>query len=517
VPQQLLLDVSNTSHLPLQFTWSVQQLQCKGRQQLLQHGSCDNDDLATQGSDAPAGVQDGDDSRESTAEPAAVASSSHTQLQIIPQSGKLQPGEQQQLRLLLEPQAVGAMQLLCCCEVPGMKQLVGFQVATYVEGLQVKYDVLKGPELCTAAGSVTLSSSSSSSSKLTGSAGSTPPARQGRLHAASSKDYKELHDVQSREVAAAAGVQSPVAGSTPAAEATTDLLIDYGVVGIHEVSEVVLRVSNLTSIGTKVQAWVGRFFAASQAIRPSAGAALLDVAAAADEKVHCEQQQQQHLTVLQPAPGTRHASYSPLPDSAAAAAGSGATAVRMVQLQQQHSSAAVATQAAKSSNSSIPSSASRSGRHLSGKSAVQGTVKHAGIASKIALKSSGAAGPLVEGPFRAAAGSSIMANRHASAISAAALGSSSLGCAVEVTPQEDVLTAWGRCDLHLVAHNNLPGSYVDCLHVKVQMRTSGQGSYIAFWLLSDCFLIDLHCFLIAKCHCCMWMNSFITSYIVCIC
>jgi len=200
------------------------------------------------------------------------------------------------------------------------------------------------------------------------------------------------------------------------------------------------------------------------------------------EDHHCEQQQQQHLTVLQPAPGTRHGSYSPLPDSAAAAAaaGSGATAVRMVQLQQQHSSAAVATQAAKSSNSSIPSSASRSGRHLSGKSAVQGTVKHAGIASKIALKSSGAAGPLVEGPFRAAAGSSIMANRHASAISAAALGSSSLGCAVVVMPQEDVLTAWGRCDLHVVAHNNLPGSYVDCLHVKVRMRISGQGSYIAF-------------------------------------
>lgn len=348
-------------------------------------------------------------------------------LSIIPAKGQLAPGEQLQLQLLLDPLAVGPVQLLCSCNVPGMTSLAGMVITALIEGLQVAYAVERPlqPSLGAAISSMTASSRHLQQ-------------QQQVIHAAS--------QVQGQE---------------------SVLLADFGVVSLHEVGELLLRVTNQTSMNTTVKAWVSRCPA---------------IAAGSRDGLRSPVQQATGLLKASSAAvtaGSRITS-STLPSTAApavlAAAGSGATAVRAV-----HSSS-VSQQALSSKQqqqqhrrTGSPTLSIREQQQYGRTGSPSQQQQQSGLASRLAqtvsgIGISGAISPAtgqLQGPFRAAAGNTMMAARLVAAAAAAALDGGCAGCAVAVEPQSAELQGWGEVEMRLIAYNNLPGTYMDILNVQV--------------------------------------------------
>lgn len=450
--------LTNTSRLPLQFTWSLQQIhhhqQRQQQQQLLRTAASSKQDHQQQQQLASRSIS-------------SCSSSSSRQpegqlgVTIIPASGRLSPGENLQLQLLLEPLAVGPVKLLCMCSVPGMKTLAGMVITAVIEGLQVAYAVEKPIQPSLAA---TVSSLGS------------PGQRQ---------QQQQILE-QQQLLQAQAGL----------------LVADFGVVTLHQVTELLLRVTNQTSIDTNVRAWLSRFPAAAAAGDSSSrgtgqqsGLAALGILHNSQQSGSSAQPQHQKLSnMLAPAvtaaaagiaalgrlgsPGNRTAS-STLPGSPAAAAGSGATAVRAVQSSSRTNSPIAARQQQSCSSSLAQHQQQQQGRLQSGSPAFstsqQQQQQQQGVASRLAqtLSTTGKPGFIsqatgqLEGPFRASAGNTMMAARLIASAAAAALGGGCLGCAVDVQPGLADLVGWGDVVMRLLAYNNLPGTYVDVLSVQV--------------------------------------------------
>lgn len=155
--------MTNTSALPLTFSWAVQQLpheqyirlQTQLQQQQQPAGTTGHIALPVS---SRTEQQPQADMHEPYMQREALSSSSssvagsgaaHNPLQsehstgqislsISPSTGQLGPGQSLQLQLHLEPLAVGPVALLCCCQVAAMSRLVGFVLTADVEGLQVR-------------------------------------------------------------------------------------------------------------------------------------------------------------------------------------------------------------------------------------------------------------------------------------------------------------------------------------------------------------------------------------------
>jgi len=156
--------MTNTSALPLTFSWAVRQLpheqyirlQNQLQQQQQPAGSAGHIALAASSGTVteqqpqadrhePHMQQQALSSSRNVAgfgtKPYSTRQSEHSAgqiaLSISPSTGQLGPGQSLQLQLQLEPLAVGPVALLCCCQVAAMNRLVGFVLAADVGGLQV--------------------------------------------------------------------------------------------------------------------------------------------------------------------------------------------------------------------------------------------------------------------------------------------------------------------------------------------------------------------------------------------
>lgn len=270
--------------------------------------------------------------------------------------------------------------------------------------------------------------------------------------------------------------------------ATEVVVADFGTVALHQPAELVLQVTNLTSIPTELRAWVAQFpaqnqVAAAQAAatschqpvtgthRSPASSAVPNAATAtrlchspvwsAGSQQHqlssksrtsspCSGSPSAHTRLSSPQHKGRPVSPEHLLSAACVAWKLTRTDPGTHSGRRVDSSSSIAAEALISTVNSIPQlaqmQASSTQSSGSGGSSVSATLK---------------------GPFRAFAGNAMMAARQAAAAAAAALGSSSAGCAVHLLPDACQLPGWGRSVLRLQAFNNLPGTYVDTLSVQV--------------------------------------------------
>lgn len=467
--QQRSITITNTSRLPLQFSWTMQQLHAGAAQhsssgmvaaaaapkQLTDGSSSSSSDSANADADSQAGPE----------QPPGEASG-HLALHISPASGWLQPQQSLQLQLLLEPTRVGPVQLLCCCEVLAMSQLAGFVVEALVEGLQVDYAIVRqSQQTC---------SSHSSSSR-----GGIP---------------QLLGDRASRS---AAGDD----GSAAAAEARHEpLLADFGLTAIHQLSELVLRVTNLTSISTTYRAWVTRFPAAAAAtslaqlqsdpcdkagVASSAGAAAAAQCTKGSRMSNAAGLPISTLPAL-PAPAQQQQQLSALGVSGAqtmyvSSSGSSQGRPRRTGSGNQQQRSSIAARLAAAVSAGNAAAGCTLGTSLAASALHTGSFTAANLAVSVP---SGLAGSTLQqqqqqqlmqgtansvpGPFRSSAGNIMMAARQVAAAAAAALGQGTPGCAVCVQPAAGQLLGWGCVELQLVAYSNLPGTYVDELCIQVR-------------------------------------------------
>lgn len=478
VQQRRSITITNTSRLPLQFSWMVQQLQPHCRQSAAGSSCASSGDsgVASCGGDSYA-VRSIGSASSSPATPCLGAFG----VSMFPAAGRLEPQESQQLQLLLEPQRVGAVTLLCSCVVPAMSQLVGFVVTAVIEGLQVAFEldrpVRQGCWVTGAAASSSTSSSVGASSR--------------RLPSPSSV------------TAAAAAARVPLVAAGAMAEPGTEsrqseilsepLLADFGVVAAHQPSELVLRVTNLTSIGTSLRAWVCRFPAATPTAVAAAAAVTIEDSGSTQgvgiQEQRLQQQQQQlgmsSVTVSQ---GASQPSFtrsmpgyglpvSTLPASPAAAAPAQQqqqSSIKAEQLSsvQQQQRRTFSPQQQRQQQQQQPGIAARLAAAVSGGASGAVGAPCSGTKGGVSLGAcSGTTGELVQhvpGPFRSTAGNSMMAARKVVAAAQEALGERQHGCAVCIQPCTAILQGWGSLELRLVAYNNLLGTYVD--HLCVQVR-----------------------------------------------
>lgn len=388
VQQQRKLMITNNSRLPLQFAWAVQQ-----QQQMQKY------------------TENNKSNKLSATPTAAAGGGGSLKVTIIPAEGSLQPGEQRQVMLLLEPLTVGAAQVLCCCQVPGMPMLCGVIITAVIEGLQVKYAVERPlqPSLAAAVTSMT----------------ATAAAAAGVSHGLQrSQQQQQRQDDQIKD-----------------GNPESILVVDFGVVSLHQVGELLLRVTNQTSIDTTVRAWVSRFPAAA------AAGLLATTAAAAGSGATAVRVMSPSSTSKQQLDADRRRTGSP-------------SAQRSHLLQQQQQQLSRRTQS--------PSSRSATQQQ-------QQQQQQCGLAARLAQAVSGTGQPgrispatgQLQGPFSAAAGNTAMAARLVAAAAAAALGDGCRGCAVVVDPDAADLVGWGSVELRLIAYNNLPGTYVDYVNIQV--------------------------------------------------
>lgn len=450
-------------------------------------------------------------------------------LQISPSTGQLQPGESVRLQLQLEPTAVGPVALLCSCQVPAMSQLVGFLVTAQVGGLQVQYSILRPEEMpwqtqqqpqkrasrrsSSPSGRRASSPNSRRSSSPSGHRASSPSERcnspsRGVSATAASGQTDSQHSVQfgsskpraaaagpaaggdsspPRSVAAGTGANGPVP-SAPAA--SRQLAADFGVVLLHQTAELLLQVTNLTSIPSTVTAWMGHFAAQqSLAATRSLGSCLAGGSsspwpfAAADPSAEDIQQLGTGIRTT-----AAHGSSSPVrsagsqqpevhsrSSSPCSPSLSSHKRLSSPKAKGQISAALIAGKLSRTdpctyTGSRVDSSATiRPDALITTISNISpgGSKRAIGSSSSSLLPSSSGS---LKGPFRAFPGNAMMAARQAAAAAAAALGSGSLGCAVQLLPEACQLPGWGSCLVRLQAFNSLPGSYVDTLFVQVGMR-----------------------------------------------
>jgi hypothetical protein len=500
--QQRSITITNTSRLPLHFSWTMQQLQrgaarhstsgiaaaTAGSTKLLEYGSSS---CSTTDDDAGLLVLG--------QSPAAPAECGQLNLHISPANGWLQPQQSVQLQLLLEPTRVGPVQLLCCCEVPAMNQLAGFVVEAFVEGLQVEYAIVRQPQQ-----------------------------QQQQLWLQGGLEGLATAAELGSSSGGGRGLNASSAGESIAAAAAEPglLLADFDVTAIHQPCGLLLRVTNLTSISTSFRAWVARFPAAAAAAaaademhlqgdfcNPAANEVITSItgrqkglmtivgAAAAAAAVQTTRDSRAGSTATgaggllistlpasaaplqQLAPSAAHVSLSGR--VCASASGCSQQKPRQTesgnQQQQQRSgiaarlAAAVSAGAAAGSalgSSQLPASvhtgnftaAVSLGVSLPGQITTgSDTILHQQQHNQQGL----GATTSIPGPFRSHAGNSVMAARHVAAAAAAALGHGTAGCAVCVQPAVGELAGWGCVELQLLAYSNLPGTYVDEMCIQV--------------------------------------------------
>jgi hypothetical protein len=437
--QQRSITITNTSRLPLQFSWTMQQLHVTAIRSAAAAPKLLEDSSASFNADS------GSWTKQEQWVTAALEESGQLSLHMTPASGWLEPQQSLQLQLLLEPTCVGPVQLLCCCEVPAMSQLAGFVVEAVVEGLQVGYEILRHPqELCKGS-------------------------RDG---------MQQLLDGAASDSAAGNGDKAAVGEM---------LLADFGVTAIRAPSELVLRVTNQTSISTTYRAWVARFPAAAGDAQQQSVVCSMAVANSTGN----EQGLQDSAGALAAvAKNSRAGSTAGVPISTLQALSAPA--------QQQLSASGVSGAGAPANRSSSGGSLMQGRRTGSGNqqqrsgiaarlaAAVSAGNATAGISlgsslSPSALLTGNPPGVIssttsiatLSGPFKSSAGNYMMAARQVAAAAAAALGSSSAGCAVCVQPSAGQLPGWGCVELQLVAYSNLPGTYVDELCIQVRERLAG--------------------------------------------
>lgn len=504
VPQHHSVVMTNTSSLPLTFNWVIKQLQHQHALQLpkqLQPQPCVSKAVVAPSVDS---LQQSavSSSRSSVDEEVLLLHSTddaagQIHLAVTPSTGQLEPGESVRLQLQLEPTAVGPVALLCCCQVPAMSQLVGFLVTAQVGGLQVQYRIMR-PEDVPA-------QPQQQQQQHAGSRASIPPGR--RASSPTGRHSKQSSRVGSATAPAAqAGQQQLVqfnssfsaarhamhnsaesagsAASTESAQSGSQVLAaDFGVVSLHQPAELLLKVTNLTSIPSTVRAWMGHF--AAQQL--STGTAFLGSRTAGQS------------SSTWPFAGEAGAYSTQQEGPAAGPAHDGRARTPLRSAGSQLS--------APSGRSSSPCSPSLSAHRRQGSPQPRGQLSAAAVAGKLSrtdpctytgsrdssvaipaealittvstissqgskqgVTGSGSSSMVLKGPFKAFAGNAMMAARQAAAAAAAALGSEAYGCAVQLLPDACELPGWGSCMLRLQAFNNLPGSYVDTLFVQVGGR-----------------------------------------------
>jgi hypothetical protein len=527
--QQRSITITNTSRLPSQFSWTMQQLQLGA----VQH-STSGIAAATAGSTkllecrSGCSTTEGDGTLSVLRQPPAAAATvaaaqqcGQLNLQISPASGWLQPQQSLQLQLLLEPTKVGPVQLLCCCEVPAMSQLAGFVVEAFVEGLQVEYAIVRQPQQQQQQWLQCGLDSLAAAAELGSRGGTQQQLGQGS-------------DARSAGESSAAAAAAADPGL---------LLADFGVTSIHQPCGLLLRVTNLTSISTSLRAWVARFPAAAAATAAAANGMqlqgrLCDVAAHEVNISTAGTGRQKRLSsnagaaaapaaaAVQGTTGSRAGStaagglpISTLPASPAplqqlasasgahAALGSSGRATLTSSCgqqkprrtgsgnQQQHQRPGIAARLA----AAVSAGAAAGSALQLGSSSLYSASVHTGNSAAVTSSSLGMSLPgpptsqttatanllqqqqhkqlrlgatktSIPGPFRSSAGNSMMAARQIAAAAAAALGHGTAGCAVCVQPGVGELAGWGSVELQLLAHSNLPGTYVDELCIQVSQN-----------------------------------------------
>jgi hypothetical protein len=513
VPQHHSIVMTNTSSLPLTFNWVIKQLQHQQALRLQAQLQVPQPQPGTSKAGHGPSVgrlqhlapgQPASDRIEADSELAVLQGAGDTagkiQLAMKPSTGQLQPGESVRMELQLEPTAEGPVALLCCCQVPAMSQLVGFLVTAQVGGLQVKYRVLRPVEMSAQpqeqphAGSRAISPSRRSASSPTGRHSKQSSRVGSAASSAAQAGQQQLVQFNSSASAAqhAAHEAAQSAGSAVLSESAqpgSDVLAaNFGEVSLHQPAELLLQVTNSTSILSTVRAWMGHF--AAQQL--SAGTALLGSTAGQSISTWPiaggigAYSTQRDATAAVPANNGR--ARSPLrsvgsqpsdADSRSSSPFSPSLCAQRRQGSPQHkgqlSAAAVAGKLSRtdpctyigSRDTSVATPAEALMTTLSAISShgsMQGCKSGAG---------SGSSSIVLKGPFRAFAGNAMMAARQAAAAAAAALGSGAFGCAVQLLPDACELPGWGTCTLRLTSFNNLPGSYVDTLFVQVG-RGAGQ-------------------------------------------
>lgn len=329
VQQQQRLVVTNTCRLPLQYSWHVVQ------QQQQQQGAAS----------------------------AAAQPRGHLGVSVVPAAGSLQPGQEVEVQLLLEPLAVGPADVLLSCNVAGTTdQPAGCLLSAQVEGLRVRHTI--SPPGAPAAASCSSDGGSANSSS---------------------------------------GVEA--AASTSAAVAGQPLVADFGVLALHQVGELLLTVSNLTSMEATVTAWVERF--------PSAAKA----AGAAD----AQQQQMLRLTRASPQAGRQPSGSS------------SCSTGRLV----------LSTVAA------LPAGCS------SGTGAARATQPPPGDAWPFRAPAGNA---MMAARQLAAAAAAALADGRGCAVTLEPVDGGSCRS----------VPGWGSLQLRILAFNNMPGTYADTLHVQVR-------------------------------------------------
>jgi hypothetical protein len=465
--QQRSITITNTSRLPLQFSWTMQQLQLGAAKHSVL-GAAAAQLIKDSSSSSACHTSAGDDSQPGQEQTQADLIG-QLSLHISPASGWLEPQQSLQLQLLLEPTRVGPVQLLCCCEVPAMSQLAGFVVEAVVEGLQIGYAIERQPQL----------SQGSSSSR---------------------GGIQQLLGDGVGESLSAAVIHGNAAETAEASAGQEPLLADFGVTAIHQPCELVLRVTNLTSISTTYRAWVARFPAAAaaaeaeiqtgerstgrqQELQGSADGAAAAVHSAKGSRVGSAAGMPISTLPALPAPAQQQQQLS---TSRALVAqftnGSSSSGSQMWprrtgsgnQQQQQRSSIAARLAAAVSAGNAAGHAL---GGSLCSSALLTGNFTAAHLAGSLPKGLAGSAlqqqqqqqqqSISLPGPFRSSAGNIMMAARQVAAAAAAALGQSSSGCAVCVQPWAGQLPGWGCVELQLLAYSNLPGTYVDELCIQV--------------------------------------------------
>jgi len=297
--------------------------------------------------------------------------------------------------------------------------------------------------------------------------------------------------VKSSAGRSAAGISSAHASESSDKVATEVLVADFGTVALHQPAELVLQVTNLTSIPTELRAWVAQFPAQNQGTTSQTAAASCDQPAAGIDRSPASSAVPKAAAATgfchSPVWSAASQQYQLSSKSRTSSPGSGSPSVHTRLNSPQHkgrpgspehllSAASVAwkltrTDPGTHSGCRVGSSSSIAAEALV--STVNSIPQLAQMQAS-STQSDGSAGSngssvsaSLKGPFRAFAGNAMMAARQAAAAAAAALGSGSAGCAVHVLPDACQLAGWGRSVLRLQAFNNLPGTYVDTLSVQV--------------------------------------------------
>lgn len=373
----------------------------------------------------------------------------HMGMSITPCKGQLAPGEEVSLAVELQPSAVGTATMFGICHVDAMPQPKGFKVTAHIEGLQVAYQVLPATAvqgLSYSTGDLARISShalASTSAPLTDKY--VRHNASGLKHVAAataSSNVATCNDVGETSPPGIGGGQHSIASAKGA------VFADFGQVQIGTIAQLLLLITNLTSMPAAVHAWMGEF---------PASVALSE----------WQQQQQCGGTLRQGDQKLANGftGSQSLPGKQQHPANTSKASKQQQQPERQQQQGLTigfrSTQRLSASNRSR----SCSPNALSSKGTTTKSTSHLLHSKYQPISLSDAHETTM--PFRTGKGNQMMAKRRGEQEAAVALGGGGKGLAVAVEPDEGLLQPWSQLELDLVAYNNMCGDYVDTLHVQV--------------------------------------------------